>query len=164
MPRRASWRMAGESILSGSIAPPETRREYVKRRRASRRIDGAGRRPGPAPGDPPEGLPTPRPGAVLADRPLAIVAAGGLEPAPDADRPHPRRERGLVEMDAAEQHPRRDLVARRPRHVDPQEEQDDEDREPDFEASAAEGVHGENLNHTDEHGRSRTDTDYHGQR
>ena len=49
------------------------------------------------------GLPAPRPGAVLADRPLAVVAAGGLEPAVDAEAPHPRRERRLVEMDGAEQ-------------------------------------------------------------
>src|SRR5436305_11287263 len=133
-------------MLSGSIAPPETRREYAKRRRASRWIDGAGRRPRSAAGDPPEGLPGPRPGAVLADRPLPIVAAGGLEPAPDAGRPHRGRERRLIEVDGAEQGPRRDLIARRPRHVDPQEEQDGEDREPDLEASAAEGVHGERVN------------------
>src|SRR5437764_13877965 len=113
------------------MAPPfRARREYVKRGPGSRRIDGAGRRPGAAADDPPERLPAPRPGAVLADRPLAVVAAGGREAALDPQNPHPRRERRLVEVDGAEQATGRDLVAGRARHVEPQQEPDGEDGEP----------------------------------
>src|SRR6185295_6582519 len=77
----------------------------------SRRIERAGRGPRPAPQHPPGGFPAPRPGAVLADRALGVVAARRLEPAADAESSHVRRQGGLVEMNRAKEDARRDLIA-----------------------------------------------------
>src|SRR5690242_1751413 len=88
------------------------------------RIDGPGRRPRTAAEDAPDRLGGPHERAVLPDRPLAVVAAGGLEPAADPDLAVDGRERGLVEMDAAEQRPGRDLVGRRPAEVEGQEDEE----------------------------------------
>src|ERR1700710_372407 len=127
------------------LPPFRARREYVKRGPGSRRIEGPGRRPRAAAGDPPERLPASLPGAVLADRPLAVVAAGGLEAALDAQAPHPRRERRRKEVDGAEQAAGRELVAGCPRHVEPQQEREAERDDRDLEPAAADFAHREQL-------------------
>src|SRR4051812_15272986 len=115
---------SGESTPNGG--PPQSAA------RGSGEIDGAERRPRAAAGDPPGGLPAPLPGAVLADRSLAVVAAGGLEAALHPEAPHPRREGRLVEVDGAEQAAGRELVAGRAGKVGRQQQhrqQDDRQRD-----------------------------------
>src|SRR5690242_11714928 len=101
-------------------------------------IDGAGRRPGAAAGDPPHGLQAPPESPVLADRPLGVAAAGGLEPAVDPESRHPGRESRLVEVDRAQEELRRELVLGRAGAIDSEDdekdEQDDERPEPAFAA------------------------------
>src|SRR6185312_8314181 len=107
----------------------------------SRRIVGAGGSPGAAPQHPPRRQPAPLPGAVLADRPLAIVAAGGSEPAADAELAHVRRQRRLIEMDGAEKRAGGKLIAGRPGEVEGQEETGGQDDKPDFQPAAGCCIH-----------------------
>src|SRR5947209_8372802 len=104
--------MAALSDPRGSMGRDE---KFVNRRQrpqgGSGRIDRAGRSPGAAAQDPPGRQPAPLPGAVLADRPFAVVAAGGREAAADPEVAHVRRERRLVEMDGAKEGAGGELIA-----------------------------------------------------
>src|SRR5258708_10297267 len=78
-------------------------RSLLKRGSSSGRIVGAEGRPRTAADDAPRGAKAPRECAVADDGSRGVVAAGGPEAALDAEGGQVRRDRRLVEMDAAQQ-------------------------------------------------------------